>query len=177
VIAAAIQPHVVTDMDRRWILAALVAWAALAGAAGRGREASPGDSRGAKRPVIAVIPKGTTHEYWKGVHAGALKAGEELGVEILWQGPVKEDDREEQIKVVDMIRDRAVSGILLAPLDDKALRGPARFWASADWSARGAPSCFAPSSASTRSGAARFGCARWRHPPRRGAASPRASVC
>jgi len=104
---------------------AVVLGMAVLGATACGRGTTHGDDgAGRKRPVIAVIPKGTTHEFWKGVHAGALKAGEELGVEILWQGPVKEDDREEQIKVVDMIRDRAVSGILLAPLDDKALRGP-----------------------------------------------------
>ena len=109
-------------MHSRWILAALVI-AAAAGGLACGREGSAA-AGGAKRPVIAVIPKGTTHEYWKGVHAGALKAGEELGVEILWQGPVKEDDREEQIKVVDMIRDRAVSGILLAPWTTRRCADP-----------------------------------------------------
>jgi ribose transport system substrate-binding protein len=77
-----------------------------------------------KRLMIAVIPKGTTHEFWKSVHAGAVKASRELDVDVLWQGPLREDDREEQIKVVDMIRAREVSGIALAPLDDKALRMP-----------------------------------------------------
>jgi ribose transport system substrate-binding protein len=123
-IAVEIRPHIITAMPRRVLLAAMAAVMVVAAGSGCGRHASPPTGGSGKRPVIAVIPKGTTHEYWKGVHAGALKAGEELGVDILWQGPVKEDDREEQIKVVDMIRDRAVSGILLAPLDDKALRGP-----------------------------------------------------
>src|SRR5512135_2923312 len=76
--------------------------------------------------TIAVIPKGTTHEFWKSVHAGAIKAARDLGVELLWQGPLREDDREEQIKVVDTIRARRVAGIALAPLDDKALRLPVR---------------------------------------------------
>ena len=74
--------------------------------------------------MIGMIPKGTMHEFWKSVHAGAVKASRELDVDLLWQGPLREDDREEQIKVVDMIRARAVSGIALAPLDDKALRMP-----------------------------------------------------
>jgi len=74
--------------------------------------------------TIAVVPKGTTHEFWKSVHAGAVKAGRELGVEILWQGPLKEDDREDQIKVVDTLVSRGINGLLLAPLDDKALRQP-----------------------------------------------------
>ncbi len=76
--------------------------------------------------TIAVIPKGTTHEFWKSVHAGAIKASRELDVQIFWQGPLKEDDREEQIKVVDSFKARRVSGIALAPLDDKALRIPVR---------------------------------------------------
>ena len=28
--------------------------------------------------TLAVIPKGTTHEFWKSIHAGALKAAAEL---------------------------------------------------------------------------------------------------
>ena len=76
--------------------------------------------------TIAVIPKGTTHVFWKSVHAGALKAAQELDVEILWKGPLKEDDREEQIKVVEDLITRGVNGMILAPLDDVALRGPVR---------------------------------------------------
>jgi ribose transport system substrate-binding protein len=53
-----------------------------------------------------------------------VKAGRELGVDILWQGPLKEDDREDQIKVVDTLVSRGINGMLLAPLDDKALRQP-----------------------------------------------------
>ena len=73
---------------------------------------------------IAVIPKGTTHVYWKSVEAGAEKAGKELGVSILWKGPLKEDDRAQQIGVVQEFIASGVSAIVLAPLDDMALRGP-----------------------------------------------------
>jgi len=78
---------------------------------------------------IAVIPKGTTHVFWKSIHAGAVKAEQELkqlGVEVIWKGPLKEDDREEQIKVVEGFITRGVSGIVLAPLDDVALLGPVK---------------------------------------------------
>jgi ribose transport system substrate-binding protein len=74
--------------------------------------------------TIAVIPKGTIHEFWKSVHAGADMAGQELGVDILWKGPLKEDDREAQISVVENIITRGVDGIVLAPLDNAALRRP-----------------------------------------------------
>ncbi|MEM8710308.1 MAG: substrate-binding domain-containing protein [Planctomycetota bacterium] len=74
---------------------------------------------------IAVIPKGTTHEFWKAVHAGAETAGQELGVEILWKGPIKEDDREAQMQVVEDFTVRGVDGMVLMPLDKVALAKPA----------------------------------------------------
>jgi ribose transport system substrate-binding protein len=77
-----------------------------------------------KRLTIAVIPKGTIHEFWKTVHAGAEMAAQELGVDIIWKGSLKEDDREAQISVVENIITRGVDGIVLAPLDDAALRRP-----------------------------------------------------
>jgi hypothetical protein len=75
-----------------------------------------------KKTTIAVIPKGTTHEFWKSIHAGAVKAERELGVKTIWKGPIKEDDRQAQINVVEDFINVGVSGIVLAPLDDTALR-------------------------------------------------------
>ncbi len=85
-----------------------------------------GEQAGAGQYTLAVIPKGTTHEFWKSVHAGAVKAARELGCEIIWKGPLKEDDRDEQIKIVEDMTSRGVSGIVLAPLDDTALRMPVK---------------------------------------------------
>ncbi len=73
---------------------------------------------------IAVIPKGTTHEFWKSIHAGAEKAGQELGVDIVWQGPQKEDDRQMQIQVVQNFVSRGIDAIVLAPLDSRSLARP-----------------------------------------------------
>jgi ribose transport system substrate-binding protein len=73
------------------------------------------------KPKIAVIPKGTTHEFWKSVHAGAVKASQEENVEIVWKGPLKEDDLKAQIDVVQSFTTQGVQGIVLAPLSDKAL--------------------------------------------------------
>jgi ribose transport system substrate-binding protein len=89
----------------------------VAGAFGCGGQTS-------RKTTIAVVPKGTTNEFWKSVHAGAIKAGREFGVEILWQGPLREDDREDQIKIIDTLVNRGIDGLVLAPLDEKALRQP-----------------------------------------------------
>lgn len=83
----------------------------------------------AQKFTIAVVPKGTTHEYWKSIHAGAVKAQRELAaagvtVDIIWKGPLKEDDREQQVQVIENFIGRHVDGIVLAPLDDRALVAP-----------------------------------------------------
>jgi ribose transport system substrate-binding protein len=74
-----------------------------------------------ERRTIAVIPKGTTHIFWRAVHAGAQTAANDEGVDIVWQGPVREDDRAAQIRVVEDMISRRVDAIVLAPLDDTAL--------------------------------------------------------
>ena len=79
--------------------------------------------------TIAVIPKGTTHEFWKSINAGAFKARDELTaqgvkVEVIWKGPLREDDRDQQIQTVENFTSRRVSGIVLAPLDSRALVRP-----------------------------------------------------
>ncbi len=71
-----------------------------------------------------MIPKGTTHEFWKSVHAGAADAAKELDVDLIWKGPLKEDDRDAQISTVEDFVTKKVDGICVAPLDDKALRKP-----------------------------------------------------
>ena len=83
----------------------------------------------AKKLTIAVIPKGTSHEFWKSIHAGAVKAQRELStagneIEVIWKGPLREDDREQQIQVVEGFTSQGVNGIVLAPLDNRALARP-----------------------------------------------------
>ena len=78
---------------------------------------------------LAVIPKGTTHEFWKSIHAGAIKAQREyeaqgVAVRLTWKGPIREDDREQQIQVVEGFLSQGVNGIVLAPLDASALVRP-----------------------------------------------------
>src|SRR5438552_1771362 len=100
------------------------------GLAGCGRQSEGGSATSeAKSYTIAVIPKGTTHEFWKSIHAGAVKAEQELNgkgikTEIIWKGPLKEDDRDQQIQVVENFMSRRVSGLVLAPLDSQALVAP-----------------------------------------------------
>lgn len=97
-------------------------------AVGCGGASTPaGDERDAGRLRIAVIPKGTTHEFWKSVHAGAVRAERELdGVEIIYRGPEREDDRDQQVALVQNFVSSGVDAIVLAPLDVQALLQPVR---------------------------------------------------
>jgi ribose transport system substrate-binding protein len=108
----------------RVFLAVCVALALVAGC--KESTSSNKNASSSAKPQIAVIPKGTTHEYWKSVEAGARKAGQEFNADIIWKGPVKEDDRQSQIDVVNEFVADKVAGIVLAPLDDKALVNPVR---------------------------------------------------
>ncbi|MHC4112360.1 MAG: ABC transporter substrate-binding protein, partial [Planctomycetota bacterium] len=70
---------------------------------------------------IAVIPKGITHIFWESIRMGAEKAGAEAGVKIFWNGPEREGNREVQIQIIEDFITQKVSGIVLAPIDNKAL--------------------------------------------------------
>lgn len=77
--------------------------------------------RHSKRLLIAVIPMATTDEYWKSIHAGAVKAAKEIGVDILWKGPITYD-RNEQLDVVENVILKHPDGLVLAPTDSNAAR-------------------------------------------------------
>jgi ribose transport system substrate-binding protein len=73
---------------------------------------------------IAVIPKCIVHLFWKAVEAGAREGAKEAGVEMIWKGSLREDDPAQQIQIVQQFVSEGVGGIVLAPIDETALRGP-----------------------------------------------------
>jgi len=96
---------------------------------GKNEPAAAGGGSTPKSYRVAVIPKGTTHEFWNSIHAGAVKAEQEIkgrgvNLEVIWKGPLREDDRDQQIQVVENFASKRVSGIVLAPLDSQALVNP-----------------------------------------------------
>lgn len=97
---------------------------------------SSGGSEGATsgRLKIAVMPKGTAHTYWQAVKAGAVQAGKEAGVDIVWDGPSSEADITTQINLVQTEVTNKVDGIVIAACDANALVKPLQ-----DAKARGIP--------------------------------------
>ncbi|MEX0716291.1 MAG: substrate-binding domain-containing protein [Planctomycetaceae bacterium] len=97
------------------------AYAALVTGCGEPSRGTTGGD-GPKMHRIAVIPKGTTHDFWKSIHAGAQQAADELGnVEIIWKGTPTEADKEKQIQIVESFVVEQVDGIVLAPIDRESL--------------------------------------------------------
>lgn len=99
-----------------WLGAAIMVCAVLIGI-GILRKGGDGSTR-----TIAVIPKGTTHTFWQSVKAGAEQAAVEYpGLQIYWNGPDREGDREKQIQIVEDFIIRRIDAVVIAPVDDKAL--------------------------------------------------------
>ena len=70
---------------------------------------------------VAVIPKGTAHVFWQSVHAGAVAAGQDFKLEILWDGPPNETDYSRQLEIFDSMMNRHVDGIVVAAADRTTL--------------------------------------------------------
>jgi ribose transport system substrate-binding protein len=115
-------------MQRLWVVTATVALLGFVGCAPSAKDSASLDGSGAKtagkggKLRIGVIPKGTSHQFWRSVHAGAEAAAKELGdVEVLWKGPETEADTTGQISVVKNFITNRVDGIVLAPNHSQAL--------------------------------------------------------
>jgi ribose transport system substrate-binding protein len=112
---------------KRIVLVALALYMTVSCAKKETPAAAP--SNATKSFTVAVIPQGSTHEFWKSIHAGAVKASRDFGaqhidVKIIWKGPLREDDREQQVQVVEGFLTQRVNGIVLAPFDKNALVRP-----------------------------------------------------
>ncbi len=110
----------------RWLASLALFVAAIGAGCSAADSGNPSSGQGnnatsPRRLRIAVIPKGTTHDFWKSVHYGAQQAARELGVEILWKGTLDETDKQGQIKLVQSFALEGVDGICLAPIDHAAL--------------------------------------------------------
>lgn len=93
------------------ILPALLLGALLTGCAGQ---------QTAPDAEIYVICK-SQDPYWDTTHWGAVDAGEEMGLHVVYEAPATEEELDEQIR---MIREAVASGadaIVIAPLDTDAL--------------------------------------------------------
>ncbi|QDU64763.1 D-allose-binding periplasmic protein precursor [Planctomycetes bacterium Pan216] len=89
------------------------------------KEASAKTSAHADRMKIAVIPKGTMHDYWQAIHTGALAAAaDHKDVEVIWRGPLIEGKPDEQRKILEGFAEMGVDAIVIAPADREKMVEP-----------------------------------------------------
>ena len=112
------------SLPRSVLMSMLLLAPAIAG----GCDDEPADSGGPsgaatdKSLTIAVIPKSTGGEFWETVRAGAQEAAAELGVEMRWEGTLAETEIAEQNKIIENMTSLGVDGMVLAPLNARAMR-------------------------------------------------------
>lgn len=84
------------------------------------KSAEPVAPAPAKTWVIAVMPKLIGIPYFNASEVGALKAGQDLGVEVKYVGPTNADATE-QVKMIEDLLNQGIDALCVAPNDPEAL--------------------------------------------------------
>jgi ribose transport system substrate-binding protein len=76
------------------------------------------------KPTVPVIVKDMTSPYWQAVLAGARKAGQDLGVDVVELGAQSENDVSGQIRMLETAVESNPAAIVIAPTQFAALGKP-----------------------------------------------------
>ncbi len=96
------------------VILGLVLLVLVAGCGGHG---IPSDAK----YTIAVIPKGTTHDFWLTVRAGAEAAAGEFEAHTIWRGPDRETEIVRQLNIIEDFITMEVDAIVMAACDENAM--------------------------------------------------------
>ena len=77
-------------------------------------------------PVIAVIPRTCGTALWEPEHAGADAVARERGLEVYWNAPMRDDDIQAQIALIEKSVQRGYAGIIVSPIETLPMRTPIR---------------------------------------------------
>ncbi|MGA7107225.1 MAG: substrate-binding domain-containing protein [Terracidiphilus sp.] len=76
--------------------------------------------------TVAVIPRTCGTALWEPVHAGAAEVARTTGLDLYWNGPMRDDDTHTQISLIEKSVDRGVAGLIVSPIQTLPLRTPIR---------------------------------------------------
>jgi len=93
------------------LVAGSMALALVVGACG-----GSGDSK----PYIAIVSKGSQHQFWQAVQKGATDEAKKLGATITYEGPASESEVDKQLTMLRTALDKKPKAICFAALDSKA---------------------------------------------------------
>jgi len=85
-------------------------------------------SAGCKRTplTVAVIPRTCGTALWEPEHAGTAAVARSVGLDVYWNAPMRDDDTQTQISLIEKSVDRGMAGIIVSPIQTLPLRTPVR---------------------------------------------------
>ena len=88
---------------------------------GTGTGSSPAASAGgAGQPYIAIVSKGSQHQFWQAVQKGATDEAAAKGATITYEGPASESEVDKQLTMLQTALDKKPAAICFAALDSRA---------------------------------------------------------
>lgn len=97
-------------------LAMVVAACSTTGSGG----SSAASSGGGAKPYIAIVSKGSQHQFWQAVQKGATDEAAAKGATITYEGPASESEVDKQLTMLQTALDKKPAAICFAALDSKA---------------------------------------------------------
>lgn len=85
-----------------------------------GGAATTAPDAGGGKPYIAIVSKGSQHQFWQAVQKGATDEAAKLGAEITYEGPASESEVDKQLTMLQTALDKKPKAICFAALDSKA---------------------------------------------------------
>ena len=76
--------------------------------------------------TVAVIPRTCGTALWEPEHAGAAAVARSVGLNLYWNAPMRDDDTQTQISLIEKSVDRGMAGIIVSPIDTLPMRTPIR---------------------------------------------------
>src|ERR1017187_1630485 len=70
--------------------------------------------------TVAVIPRTCGTALWEPEHAGAAAVARSVGLDLYWNAPMRDDDMQTQISLIEKSVDRGMAGIIVS--DRKSTR-------------------------------------------------------
>ena len=74
----------------------------------------------AAKPYVAIVSKGSQHQFWQAVQKGATDEAAKLGATITYEGPASESEVDKQLTMLQTALDKKPAAICFAALDSKA---------------------------------------------------------
>ncbi len=104
------------------LTAAVMLFAACSGSsASPAASAAPSAAAGGgEKPYVAIVSKGSQHQFWQAVQKGATDEAAAKGATITYEGPASESEVDKQLTMLQTALDKKPAAICFAALDGKA---------------------------------------------------------